>query len=213
MGIETKKEDYRVEFARLIREQYKESPRFCSLLENKGKLAQVLEDSLFSIHDLNNNFGVLEGLSRDSLNRTGEMFGVVAPQLLSEEELLDEIKCFIIKAFSRANVEDFQNISQFIYQYPSDILDLDGGIYLIVYGDISSNNARRGKLLYKCISSMMPIQTKVYGIIQSGFGYFGFDGFNPEPNGGWRERETSLPDPSKRMAQLVIDENGEVVNL
>ena len=208
MGIEVKKEDYQVEFARLIREQYKESPLFCSLLENKGKIAQNLENALFSIHELNENFGVLEGLSRDSLNRTGEMFGVITPQLLSTQDLLDEIKCFLVKAFSQTTVADFTYAIKFIYNYDSDVIDLDGGILLVVYGDISSNDAKRGRLLYKCISGMMPAYTKVYGIVQSGFGYFGFEGFKPLPNGEFREADSTLPDPNKRMAQLVIDENG-----
>ena len=204
------KEDYRIEFIRLIREQYKESPYFSSVLENKGKLAQIIENSLFEINDLNKNFGILDGLSRDALNRTGEMFGVLAPQLLSSEDLISEIKCFVIKAFSRTTINDFEAVSKFVYQYDSDVIDLDNGIYLNVYGDISSNNAKRGKLLYRCIRSMMPIYTNLYGIIETNYGYFGFSEFKPIENGGWRE-PNSLPLPEKRMAKLVIDKNGMVV--
>ena len=208
MGIETRKMDYQAEFATLIREQYKQSPLFLKLLERKGRLAQELENSLFSVHELNENFGILEGLSRDSLNRTGEMFGVVTPQLLSTSDLLDEIKCFLVKAFSRTTVEDFTNVTKFIYNYESDVIDLYGGIVLVVYGDISSDDAKRGRLIYRCLSGMMPPYTKVYGIVQSGFGYFGFEGFKPLPNGEFRESASTIPNSEKRMAQLVIDENG-----
>ena len=225
MSIEVRKNDYQVEFARLIREQYKESPSFCHLLERKGIMAQSLENALFSIHELNDNFGVIEGLGRDSLNRTGEMFGVITPQLLSTQDLLDEIKCFLVKAFSRTNVSDFNYVTRFIYRYDSDIIDLDGGIYLVVYGDITSDDAKRGRLLFRCFSGMMPAYTRVYGVIQSGYGYFGFNGptspanpggvkFKPFENGKFRQTPASIPDSdsrSARMAQLVIDENGNNV--
>ena len=184
MGIETRKTDYSVEFLTLIREQYKNSPYFCKLLNILGERSQVLEDAIFSIKALDEQFGTVAGISRDNLERTALMFGVLTPQIKTDQDLIYEIRCFLITAFSRGLYEDMTQASKFIYDYESDVIDTEQGSYLVVYGDISSENGKKALLLYNCISKMAPATTELKGIIESGFGWFGFSNAEETPASG-----------------------------
>ena len=212
MAIEQRKVDYNTEFITLIREQYKRSPRFCTLLERHGVRAQDLENALFSFRNIDTNYGVVRGVSRDSLNRTARMLGITRPEIYTEEDLLSEIKCFLVLSFSRGRIDDIKQIALQIYNYQSDVIDFEGGAYLVVYGDISSDEGKRGKLIFRCANKMMPASTKIYGIIESRFGYFGFNDFKPTANGSWLT-DDSIPDPNKNMSRLVIDDEGNFINV
>ena len=87
MGLETRKTDYAIEPLTLIREQYKNSPLFGSLLELKGERGQELEDAIFSVRESHSNFGVAPTPPRDALNKKATMFGIVAPETKTKKTL------------------------------------------------------------------------------------------------------------------------------
>ena len=208
-AIQSRKTDYRTEFISLLREQYKSSPKLSILLNRLGDRVQELEDAAFSIMQSDTNYGVFEGAPLDSLLRTARMFGLVAPEILSEADILAELRGFIASVFSRGLISDLQFLTRFVYNYQSDVTDLSDGVYLTVLGDISSNQGKRARLIHKYAIRIMPATKRLHGIIQGGNGWFGFNGFVPA--GGHFRLSTQDEDETQRMAELVIDENGNFI--
>ena len=197
-----KKTDYCTEKNELLREQYKNLPVINGILEAFGDQAQAIEDALFQIRALNADFGVDESFPRESLERTAKMFGIVFPGLLSNIDLVYEIRAAIVIMFSRCRIEDIRRLPQYIYGAKSDIIETGDGIYLAIFGTFTQNNV---ELIFKSTRKLMPAGTRLHGIIQNNDGWFGLEGFSN--SGTWR-LSTNMANAANRAAQLIMDSEG-----
>ena len=197
-----KREDYIKDPENLLREQYKNKPNLREWLENFANQAQDLENAIFTIRDLNLDFGVLEDASRDNLNKTAIMFGVQFPEQQERQDLIFEIRAAISVIFSNARIEDVVRVPKFLYSLDADWQESGDGGFLSIFGSLIE---KQYNLLFRTVKKLMPAGKQFYGIIESSDGRFGFERFNQA--GNWR----GLNQPQNQVnsfCQIAVDKNG-----
>ena len=112
-------------------------------------------------------------------------------------------------AVSNGKPEDLIGLSNFVYGYKSNLHDAKGALVLTVQGEISSEQGRKGKVLYDAARKMMPPTVTLsyisesdpnFGFSFSEFGGDGVVGFSATPQfGGFS------------FARVVIDGQGNFV--
>lgn len=199
----SKKSDYSTERGVLLREQYKNKPVLNELLKSLGLQLQELEDAIFQVSSLDENFGVLENASFDNLRKTGEMFGVVGAKVLNREDLALEIRASIVVVYSRCRIEDLLRLPFFLFNLKADVVETGEGAYLNIFGNLSE---KKLKILFRSCQKLMPSGQQFFGIIQGGSGFFAADGF--KESSGFRDISATA-DPTKPLSRMAIDENGD----
>ena len=196
------KTNYASEYGDLIREQYKNRPRFSRVMGSLGVQAQQIEDASAAAEGLNTILSAAGDSPRDALERTAVMFGIAKPQIISRENLVREIKASLVVIFGRCRREDILLLCRTLYGFTADIQELAGGMYISIYQTMTR---AQGKNLYRYLRRLMPAGLNLYGIIQGGSGFFGFSSFTD--SGGWR-LSSAASDPNHRMARVAVDSRG-----
>ena len=143
------------------------------ILEAFGNQAQEIEDAIFQIRDLNENFGANSTAPRESLDRAARMFGIAFPERITTANLIYEIRAEIVVMYSRCRLEDVRRLPDYLYSIKVDIIETGDGIYLAALSALTEVQAR---LIFKSVKKLMPAGISLYGIIQNGNGWFGFSG-------------------------------------
>ena len=208
--MEIKKEtDYKNVYYPLAREQYKRLPVFSRVMKELGKEAQELEDDLFSFRDLFPNWGALIDVPRGTLNATGETFGIVSPEKLSKVDLFNEIRASILLIFSQGKFLDINRISSYLFGFESDVSEYLGGVVITVYGNISEDNGKKARLIYRVATNTIAAGNRVYSVNQAVETSFGFSKF-PD-SGNWKETG-GTDDTDAFFSKVVIDNLGQFVD-
>ena len=198
-----KKTNYESEYFDLSREQYKRLPNFSAIMRALGLQVQEIENAIFQISDLNTDFGISATLSRDSLNKTAEMFGIKYPsQISSKDDLVLEIRAAVIVAFSRCRLEDLKRLPMVLFGFKTDIIETGDGVYVAIFGDLVE---KQFNLLFRSLQKLMPAGNSLHGIIQNNDGWVAFQGFTK--SGTWRSL-AQVQNDAHRLAQLAVNSEG-----
>ena len=209
--IPEKKENYREEVTELLRQQYKFSPRLSGLLFSFSNKVQEIENALFEVYSYNRNYGVFENTEGfvDPILKMGRTFNVLITQPINLKDIVERVLAQIWVAVSRGTWEDITGLSEFVYGYHSTIHDAKGAILLTVEGDISSDNGRKGKVLFDALTKMMPPTIKITHISESDPNeFFTFSEYGGSGAVGFTDRFI-VGDNS--FSRIVIDGEGNYI--
>lgn len=199
-----KKTNYEGDYFALAREQYKRLPNLARIFKIHGRRLQAIEDELFRFFSFAENYGTGAEAPRGVLNDTARNFGIAAPETLSEEDLRLEIKAAMIAAFSGGKPSDLASISSRLYDLESHVTSFIGGFEIAVYGDVSSDDAKRAKLIFKTASKMAPATTECFGVVEAQADSFGFERF------GGASGLSSLTGAAGKFSKLVVGAGGAI---
>ena len=205
-----KKTDYATEFQTLTREQYKNSKHLTGILKALGEQCQELEDAGYDIFEnFSENFGIkIDPQGRiDPLLKTARMFSAEYGNIIDPQDLVDRIKTNVYVMSNRPSVNSITGLSDFVYGFKSHVHQSYGFIDVSILGDISSDNGRKAKVLRSGYLRMMPLNLKLWHMLESRQGDFSFHGFTlGSEKGFYNSRGTR--DDEAGMSRVVINENG-----
>lgn len=207
-----KKTDYNTEYSSLTRQQYKESAVVNSILKCLGGQSQQIEEVLFDIDNINENYGaVIDGEGRnDPLERLAGDFNIQITSGESPDNYIDEIKAKTFLIRSKCLPKDLEGMAMLIYGLRSQVIAGSGGVHINVFGDVSSDGGRKALLLYRTAIKCIPVGVEFGGIVETRDDNFSVSGF-PLNTNGWRLSSTD-PDPGAVFSKLIVNSEGEFID-
>ena len=189
----------------LLRERYKRLPNISRILRGISGQNQETENELFKIISIG-GLNTIDTWPRDFLNKKAASAGIFNPEAKTADDLRLELRALAIVNFSSGKLSDIKKIVALL-GYTADYVETGGGIEIVVYGDISSNNGKKALFIYRHCREIISAGLELHHVAEAQRSSFAFAGFTRTLS--WKLNDSPAA-PAATLSKIVVN-RGELV--